>query len=140
MAFFFLMMMMMMMMVMNCFCGMVDRRKTFSLVSSWDHVRDPHHLESPTCSEQDLNLRRTSVQTCWIKLCSSDNKYTTAPFAPLFHCNSISKRIIDRFFWKVEIWLFFCSIVTGVFDFVYCFKLNTFTSKISDLLLLRELR
>ena len=25
-------------------------------------VRDPHHIESPTRREQDLNLRRTSVQ------------------------------------------------------------------------------
>ena len=23
----------------NCFCGMVDRRKTFSLISSWDHCQ-----------------------------------------------------------------------------------------------------
>ena len=34
-----LMMMMIMMMMMNCFCGMVDRRKTFSLISSWDHCQ-----------------------------------------------------------------------------------------------------
>ena len=32
-----LMMMMMMMMMMNCFCGLVDRRKTFSLISSQAH-------------------------------------------------------------------------------------------------------
>ena len=31
------MMMMMMMMMMNCFCGLVDRRKAFSLTSSRDH-------------------------------------------------------------------------------------------------------
>ena len=30
------MMMMMMMMTVNCFCGMVVRRKAFSLISSWD--------------------------------------------------------------------------------------------------------
>ena len=34
-----MMMMMMMMMMMSCFCGMVDRRKTFSLTSSRDHCR-----------------------------------------------------------------------------------------------------
>ena len=34
-----MMMMMMMMMLMNCFCGMVDRRKTFSLISSLDHYQ-----------------------------------------------------------------------------------------------------
>ena len=32
-------MMIMMMMMMNCFCGMVDRRKAFSLISSRDHCQ-----------------------------------------------------------------------------------------------------
>ena len=31
-----MMMMMMMMMMVNCFCGMVVRRKAFTLISSWD--------------------------------------------------------------------------------------------------------
>ena len=34
-----MMMMMMMMMIMNCFRGMVDRRKAFSLISSRDHCQ-----------------------------------------------------------------------------------------------------
>ena len=34
-----LMMMMMMMMMMNCFRGMFDRRKVFSLISSRDHCQ-----------------------------------------------------------------------------------------------------
>ena len=34
-----MMMMMMMMTMMNCFCGMVDRRKAFSLISSRDHCQ-----------------------------------------------------------------------------------------------------
>ena len=29
----------MMMMMMNCFCSMVDQRKAFSLISSWDHCQ-----------------------------------------------------------------------------------------------------
>ena len=33
------MMMMMMMMMKNCYCGMVDRRKVFSLISSRDHCQ-----------------------------------------------------------------------------------------------------
>ena len=52
-------MMMMMMMMMNCFCGMVDRRKAFSLIRAGTIVRDPHHCESPTRREQGLNLRKT---------------------------------------------------------------------------------
>ena len=31
--------MMMIIMMMICFCGMVDRRKAFSLISSWDHCQ-----------------------------------------------------------------------------------------------------
>ena len=34
-----MMMMMMMMMMMSSFCGMVDQRKAFSLISSWDHCQ-----------------------------------------------------------------------------------------------------
>ena len=48
-------MMMMMVMMMNCFCGMVDQQRHLVLFPAGD----PHHLESPTCLEQDLNLRRT---------------------------------------------------------------------------------
>ena len=62
-------MMMMMMMMMNYFCGMVDRRKVFGLISCRDHYqRSPHHphhpimhRKSPTLREQGLNLRRTWV-------------------------------------------------------------------------------
>ena len=53
---------MMMMMMMNCFCGMVDRRKAFSPISRFPSgtiVRDPHHHESPTRCEQGFNQRRT---------------------------------------------------------------------------------
>ena len=46
-----MMMMMMMMMMMNCFCGLVDRRKTFTLFPVRPIVRDPHHCESPTRRE-----------------------------------------------------------------------------------------
>ena len=35
----YLMMMMMMMMIMNCFCGMVDRRKVINLISSLGHCQ-----------------------------------------------------------------------------------------------------
>ena len=34
-----MMMMMMMMMIMNCFCGMIDRRKALSLISTLDHCQ-----------------------------------------------------------------------------------------------------
>ena len=34
-----MLMMMMMMIMMNCFCGMVDRWKTFNLISSWENCQ-----------------------------------------------------------------------------------------------------
>ena len=45
--------MMMMMMMMNGFCGMVDRQKAFTLISSGTIARDPQHRESTTRGEQD---------------------------------------------------------------------------------------
>ena len=42
-------------------------------------VIDPHHRESPTCREQGLNLRRAWIRLSWMKVCSSDNHYTTTP-------------------------------------------------------------
>ena len=50
------MMMTMMMMIMNCFCGMADRRKVLSLIPAGTIVRDPHHRESPTRRDQGLEL------------------------------------------------------------------------------------
>ena len=47
--------MMMMMMMMNCFCGMVDRRKAFSLISSWDHCQRSSPLQiSDTLRAEDM--------------------------------------------------------------------------------------
>ena len=42
-------------------------------------VRDPHLLESPTRREQDFTWTESEFRLCWVKLCSSDNHYTTAP-------------------------------------------------------------
>ena len=35
---------MMIMMMMSCFCGMFDRQKVFSLISSWDHCQSSSPL------------------------------------------------------------------------------------------------
>ena len=45
--------------LMNCFCDTVDRQKTFSLISSWDHCQISSHRKSLTCRKQGLNLHRT---------------------------------------------------------------------------------
>ena len=69
--------MMMMMMVMNFFCGMVDRRKTYSRISSQDHCQmsSPSRISASriwATAEHEFSLR-------WMKLCSSYNHYTTVP-------------------------------------------------------------
>ena len=46
------------MMMMNCFCGMVDWRKAFSLISSRGHCQGSPPLRIPTRREQDLKQRR----------------------------------------------------------------------------------
>ena len=54
--------MMMMMMMINCFCGMVNWRKAFSLTSSQDHCQRSSPSQIFDIPWQDLNLRRTWVQ------------------------------------------------------------------------------
>ena len=85
-----MMMMMMMMMMMNCFCNMVDQRKVFSSISSWDHcqrsspspISGTHRAGFEPAQNLSLSLRTWLSR---MKLCSSDNHYTTAPqvFMPL---------------------------------------------------------
>ena len=60
--------------LMNCFCGMADRRKALSLISSRVEVltiANLRHASSRvwTCAEPEFRL-------CWGKFCSSDNHYT----------------------------------------------------------------
>ena len=62
-----------MMKMMNCFCGMVDRRKALSLISSRDHCQ----RFSPSRISDTPRARFEPAQNQ--KLCSSDNHYTTAP-------------------------------------------------------------
>ena len=63
----------MMMMMMNCFCGMVDRQKAFSLISNWGHCQrssPPRISGTPQAGfEPALDLLRFS----WMKLYSSDS-------------------------------------------------------------------
>ena len=72
-----IMMMVMMMMLMNCFCGMVNWRKVFSLISSRDHCQrsSPSRIsdtpQAQTCAESEFRLS-------WMKLCSRAGHYTTA--------------------------------------------------------------
>ena len=50
------------MMMMNCFVVWLTDERRLALFPAGTIVRDPHHRESPTRREQDMNLRRT-----WVK-------------------------------------------------------------------------
>ena len=56
---------------------LTDERR-LALFPAKTFVRDPHHRESPTCREQDLNLRRTWVQVLQNEVVQWYH-YTTAP-------------------------------------------------------------
>ena len=64
-----MMMMIMMMMMKTCFCGIVDRRKAFSLISSWDplpeilNIANLRHAASRiwTCAEPEFRLKLNEV-------------------------------------------------------------------------------
>ena len=53
-----MMMMMMMMMMINYFVVWLTDERRLALFPVGTIVRDPHHCESLTLREQDLNLRR----------------------------------------------------------------------------------
>ena len=65
------------MMMMNCFCGMVDRRMAFSLIPSWDYIqRSSLSLISDT-PRAGLEPAQNLSSGCRMKLCSSDNHCAT---------------------------------------------------------------
>ena len=80
-------------MKMNCFCGMVDWQKAFSLISSQDHCQrsSPSRISGTLQARFELAqnlssgflewscalvITTTPWHHCWMKLCSSDNHYT----------------------------------------------------------------
>ena len=84
-----------MMIIMNCFCGMVDRRKAFSLISSWDHCQrsSPSRIfDTPQAGFEPVqNLSSALVEwSCTVVI-------TTTPWLILFkqsHCMQLCCRLI----------------------------------------------
>ena len=75
-----MMMMMMMVMMMNCFCSMVDQQKTFSLLSSRDHCQRSSSSQISNTPRAGFDpAQNLSSDLVLLKLCSSDNHYTTTP-------------------------------------------------------------
>ena len=62
--------------MMNCSSGMVDWRKVISLISSRDHCL----RSSPSWISDTPRVGfEPAFRFSWMKLCSSDNYYTTVP-------------------------------------------------------------
>ena len=58
----------------------LTKERRLALFPARTIVRDPHHRETPTRREQGLNCTEPEFSLSWMKLCSSDNHYTTAPY------------------------------------------------------------
>ena len=96
---------MMMMMMMNCLCGMAYWRKTFSLISSWDHCQRSSSWRisdtSQTGFETAQNLSSGLVEwSCAVVI-------TTTPWRHgLFFANVFQSSIFDRLFIPFHLSLF----------------------------------
>ena len=86
------------MMMMSCFCGMVDQRKVFSLISSryhWQRVSPSQISNTPqriwTRAELEFSL-------FLMKLCSSDNhckaSLNKASFVKYYHLGIFSRLVL----------------------------------------------
>ena len=76
-----IMMMMMMMMMMSCFCGMVDRRKAFSLIFSRDHCyrSSLSRISDTLLVEFEPSKNLNSGFAKWSRAVVITTSYTTAP-------------------------------------------------------------
>ena len=81
-----------MMMMMNCFCGMVNQRKVFSLISSWDHCQrsSPSRIsDTPQAGfEPAQNLSSGLVEwSCAVVITTTPWRYCCLfTVAYLLHC------------------------------------------------------
>ena len=92
-------------MMMNCFCGMVDRRKAFSLISSRNHSQRPSPLQIPDAASRVWTYAEPEFRLSWMMLCSCDNHYTTAPGIIVRKTKNNKDIHSSTWPWK-ELWLF----------------------------------
>ena len=114
-------MMMMMTMIVNCFCGMVDRRKVFSLIWSQDHYQKSSPLQISNMPqvifEHAQNLSSGLVElSCAVVI-------TTTPWH--HHTPSSSSLILLFIIYQFNVILFkmFFS-VNDFIDFIFILTLN----------------
>ena len=60
-------------MMMNCFCGIIDRRKAFSLISSRDHCQRSSPLRISDMPSRVWTCAEPEFRLSWMKLCSSES-------------------------------------------------------------------
>ena len=94
-----MMMMMMMMMIMNCFCGMVDQPKAFTLIPAGTIARGPHHRESLTRDEQDSIANGKYWRSSLIRKLLNVKHYV--PYKSMYSEYQIIK-ILEIFFQKMN--------------------------------------
>ena len=97
------------------FCGMVDRRKAFSLISRRDIVWDRHHRKSLTHREQEfesalslsLGWRKQSSRGVLKKRCS-ENVQQIYRRTPMPKCDF--NKVPKQFYWNhTSVWVFSCK-------------------------------
>ena len=71
--------------LMNCFCGMVDRRMAFSLISNRDHCQRASPSRIPDTPRAGFeHTQKPKFRLSCMELCSSDNHYTMVPIGVTF--------------------------------------------------------
>ena len=87
------------------FCGMVDRRKAFSLISSQDNCQRPSPLQISDAASSVWTYAEPEFRLSWMKLCSCYNHYTTAP-GTIVRKTKNDKEIHSSTWPSKELWLF----------------------------------
>ena len=100
-----MMMMMMMMLMVNCLCGMVDRRKVFTLISSRDHCQrsSPSRIsDTPRAGfETAQNLSSGLVEwSCAVVITTTPPR--RSPCRALCHDVQLQKNLTSRFREKLK--------------------------------------
>lgn len=119
-------------MVMNCFCRMVDRRKALSLTSrpgpKSEFLINTNLRHNANriwkCAELEFRL-------CWMRLCSSDNHWTTALLIFSLISHFSKNMLISFFFRNLRLFTKFCFsskslyyIVVNSFTFYQIFQVS----------------
>ena len=104
-----------MMMMMNCFCGMVDRQKTFSFIPSWDHCQrsSPWQISDMPGAGFELAQNLSSGLVEW----SSAIEITTTPWGKFWNFALLFNAILVLGFFR------FLLLVLDLYYMILSYKL-----------------